>query len=222
MELEVYLETNTSSALVFDLSLAAAYNGTFAHTADTETYVVDVPGLLAFGPRVSFEIGAAVAAAAGVDVVLQLASAVDNGTFVLDYTPQGDAANLSYAGDNWAPTFDVSVSISEAAAVAVTPYVTSTFALDFALLGGVYNVSGGIAPSSRFPTEVALAAEQGAGRRSESATGGSASAAAAGCDDGVSVDSDFEFSLVAFVTGSWEKEYLYNKSVSVLDSCLSF
>lgn len=204
MELEVYLETNTTSDLVLDFDFDVPYNATFSHTEAIETYVVDIPGVLSFGPDISFEIGAQVAADAGVDIVLDLSSAIDNGTFTLDYT-----GNLSYSG-SWAPTFDVSVSVSEEAAVAVTPYVTSTFALDFDILGGAYNVSGGIMPSSKFPTEIALAAEQGGAD------------SAAGCDNGLSVDSDFEFSLFAFVTGIWEEEYLYNVTVSVLDSCLSF
>lgn len=209
MELQIYLETNTTSDLVLDFAFGTAYNNTFRYTTGLEKYLVNIPGVLSFGPDISFEIGAAVAANAGVDVTLDLASAITNGSFTLDYT-----GNLSYAG-SWDPTFDISVSVSEAAAVAVTPYVTSSFALDVQLLDGAYNVSGGIAPSSRFPTEIALAATQGGG-----GSGGGETAAA--CEDGVSVESDFTFSLYAFVAGKWNDEYLYNVTLAVLDSCLSW
>lgn len=203
VELEVYLETNTTSDLVLDFDFYVPYNGTFAYTQSVDKYLVDIPGVLSFGPEIYFEIGADVAADAGVDVILDLSSAIDNGTFTLDYT-----GNLSYSG-SWKPTFDINVNISEEAAVEVTPYVTSTFQLDFEILGGEYNVSGGVSPSSKFPTEISLAAEQDVGKR-------------ASCDNGLSVDSDFDFTLFAFVSGLWDEEYLYNKTVSVLDSCISF
>lgn len=210
MELEVYLETNTTSDLVLDLDFSVPYNTTFSHTEAIETYIVDIPGVLSFGPQISFEIGAAVSADAGVDVVLDLSSALQDGTFTLDYT-----GNVSAAG-NWEPTFDISVTISEGAAVSVVPFVTSSFALDFEILGGAYNVSGGIAPSSQWPTEIALAAEQGVGKRTDAA------AASTGCENGFSVESDFNFSLYAFVTGKWNDEYLYNTTVAILDECLSW
>lgn len=213
MELEVYLETNTTSDLVLDFDFYVPYNGTFSHTEAIETYTVDIPGVLSFGPEISFEIGAEVSADAGVDVTLDLSSAIENGTFTLDYT-----GNLSYSGE-WKPTFDISVSVSEEAAVAVVPFVTSTFALDFSLLGGAFNVSGGIQPSSKFPTEISLVAEQGSGSTKRTSD---VSAADSTCDNGVQVDSDFDFSLYAFVSGEWNDEYLYNVTLSVLDECLSW
>lgn len=215
MELEVYLETNTTSDLVLDFDFYVPYNATFSHTEAIETYTVDIPGVLSFGPDISFEIGAEVSADAGVDVTLDLSSAIENGTFTLDYT-----GNLSYSGE-WKPTFDISVSISEEAAVEVVPFVTSTFALDFSILGGEYNISGGIQPSSKFPTEISLAAEQGSAgsKRSEVTV---TEAGAAGCSNGVQVESNFDFSLYAFVSGMWDDEYLYNVTVAVLDECLSW
>lgn len=171
--------------------------------------------MLSFGPQISFSIGAELVADAAVDVALGLSSTIYNGSFTLDYT-----GNVSIAG-SWAPTFDVSVEISEAAAVAVTPFVISSFAMDFEILGGVYNASGGIAPNSSFPTTVALtASEEIGGGKNETATvteKGSGS-----CEQGVELVSDFDFSLRAWVEGKWDDAFAYNVSLPVLDQCLSW
>lgn len=211
--MEVYLETNTTSDLVLDLDTYVPYNTSFSYSEAVETYTVDIPGVLSFGPEISFEIGAELAADVGVDVVLDLSSNIYNGTFTLDYV-----SNLTYAG-SWDPTFNISVRISEEAAVEVTPYITSTFTLDFEILGGEYNASGGISPTAKFPTEISLAAEQNIGKRSDVTV---MDVGSAGCENGVLVDSDFDFSLDAFVTGKWDDEYLYNVTLSILDQCLSW
>lgn len=216
VDLIVYLETNTTSDLVLDFGINLPTNKTFAYTHALDFYAVDIPGVLSFGPKIDFTIGAAVAADAAVDVALLLSSDIFNGGFTIDYT-----GNVSITG-SWAPTFDVAVEISEAASVEVTPFVVSSFALEFDILGGAYNASGGIAPNSSWPTMVALEASQGIGAGAQNGSATVTEKGDAACEDGVELVSDFEFSLRAWVEGKWDDEFAYNVSLPVLDQCLSW
>lgn len=215
MELELYLETNTTSDLVLDLGIDLAFNKSFSYVQDIEFYTVDIPGVLSFGPQISFTIGADASADAAVDVALDLSSEIYNGTITLDYT-----GNLTAVG-SWDPQFDISVTVSEAAGVAVTPYVTSSFAMEFDILGGAYNASGGIAPQAKFPTTIALdaAEEIGAGKNTTATT---TEKGTGECENGVELLSEFSFDLEAFVTGRWNDEYAYNVTIPVVDKCISW
>lgn len=198
-----------------DFGIDFPSNETFSYTKALDYYVVDVPGVISFGPQISFVIGAEIVADAAVDVVLDLSSTIYNGSFTLDYT-----GNVSASG-SWAPTFDVSVEISEAAGVSVNPFVTSLFELDLSILGGVFNVSGGIAPNVSFPTTVALDANQEiGGGKNETVTATDKGSEA--CENGVELVSSFDFSLDAFVVGQWNDQYEYNVSLPILDQCLSW
>lgn len=84
VELEVYLETNTTSSLILDLDFSVPYNQTFSYTKDVDFLLVDIASVLSFGPKISFDVGASVEADAGVDVVLDIESAITNGTITLD------------------------------------------------------------------------------------------------------------------------------------------
>lgn len=211
----MYLEVNTTSDIVLELDIDVPYNKTFSYEKALDFYAVNIPGVLSFGPDISFSIGAEVDAGAGVGVVLDLSSTITNGTIVLDYT-----GNLTATG-SWEPTVDISVTISEAADLAVRPFVTSLFALEFEILNGAHNASGGIAPQSSFPTTISLAAEQetGGGKNGNATI---TEAGSAGCEIGVEVVSDFNFALDAFVTGRWNDEYALDVSIPVLDQCFSW
>lgn len=215
VDLVLYLETNTTSDLVLDLGIDAPSNKTFSYNKALDFFTVDIPGVLSFGPQISFTIGAELIADAAVDVVLDLSSTIYNGSFTLDYT-----GNVSASG-SWSPTFDVSVEISEAAEVSVNPFVTSLFELELSILGGALNVSGGIAPNVSFPITVAVDADQEiGGGKNETATATDKGSGA--CENGVELVSDFDFNLDAFVTGQWNDEYAYNVSLPILDQCLSW
>lgn len=115
------------------------------------------------------------------------------------------------------------MTISETAGVSVTPFIDYSFELDFNILNGSRIASGGIAPSSRFPTTVALDAQEavGSGSAGETPTVTDAGSGAT-CEDGVEVVSAFDFALEAWVTGKWDKESVFNKTFSVLDKCFTF
>lgn len=84
MELEVYLETNTTSSMALDLDFTVPYNQTFSYTKDLDLFLVNIASVLSFGPKISFGVGASVEASAGVDVLLDIESTINNGTVTLD------------------------------------------------------------------------------------------------------------------------------------------
>lgn len=215
MEIELYLESNTTSDIVLDLGIDLPLNKSFSYVEDVESYTVDIPGVLSFGPQISFIIGADASTDAAVDVSLDLSSEIYNGSITLDYT--GDFTAVG----SWDPQFDITVTVSEAASVAVTPYVTTSFAMEFDILGGTYTASGGIAPQAKFPTSIALDASEeiGAGK-GETAT--TTEKSTGECANGVELLSELSFSLDAFVTGHWDDEYAYNVTLPVVDKCISW
>lgn len=117
------------------------------------------------------------------------------------------------------------MTISEAAGVSVTPFIDFSFELEFDILDGSKTASGGFAPSSKFPTIISLDAQEevgsgGSARRDDAVVVTDSGEAA--CESGVMVASVFDFAVDAWVTGRWDKEAVYNKTISVLDKCFSF
>lgn len=216
--LHVDFETSIKSDLVLDLAVTAPYNTTFAYAPDGLVYyIVNVPGIITFGPELLFSVGADLGVAAAVDVVLDVGAEIDNGTVHIDFV-DFDATNAA----GWEPTYHANVSLSEKAEVAVSPFVSFTVGVEFELLGGALDLSGGLTPRASFPTTVTLDAGQeiGAGSGGDTSVtqpGGGA----AECANGAAVVSDFEFSLTAFVT-QWYNQVIYDVKVPIADECYSW
>ncbi|KAG8169053.1 hypothetical protein KVR01_001802 [Diaporthe batatas] len=216
--LHVDFETSIASDLVLDLAVTAPYNTTFAYApAGLVYYIVNVPGIITFGPELLFSVGADLGVAAAVDVVLDVGAEIGNGTVHIDFV---DFDATSAAG--WEPTYHANVSLSEKAEVAVSPFVSFTVGVEFELLGGALDLSGGLTPKASFPTSVTLDAGQvvGAGSGGDTAVtqpGGGA----AECANGAAVVSDFEFSLTAFVT-QWYNQVIYDVKVPIAEECYSW
>lgn len=223
--LYVDFETQIKSDLVLELGVTAPYNNTFAYTpAGLVYHIVNVPGIITFGPELLFSVGAevdvAAAVDAAVDVVLDVGSEIANGTVHIDFV---DFNATAAAG--WEPTYHANVNISEKAAVAVSPFVSFTVGVEFELLGGALDLSGGLTPKASFPTTVTLYAGQDIGAGSGANTtvsqpGGEGDSAAA-CENGAAVVSEFEFSLTAFVT-QWYEQVIYDVKVPIADECYSW
>ncbi|KAL1878214.1 hypothetical protein Daus18300_002131 [Diaporthe australafricana] len=217
--LYVDFETQVKSDLVLELGVTAPYNNTFAYTpAGLVYYIVNVPGIITFGPELLFSVGAEVDVAAAVDVVLDVGSEIANGTVHIDFV---DFNATAAAG--WEPTYHANVNISEKAAVAVSPFVSFTVGVEFELLGGALDLSGGLTPKASFPTTVTLDAGQdiGAGSGENTTVSQPGGDTAAACENGAAVVSDFEFSLTAFVT-QWYEQVIYDVKVPIADECYSW
>ncbi|KAJ0120183.1 isoamyl alcohol [Diaporthe amygdali] len=215
--LSVDFETQIKSDLVLELGVTAPYNNTFAYTPDALAYyIVNVPGIITFGPELLFSIGADLDVAAAVDVVLDVGSEIENGTVHIDFVDWN-----ATAAAGWEPTYHANVSISEKAEVAVSPFVSFTVGVGFELLGGALDLSGGLTPKASFPTTVTLDAGQDVSAGSGENTTVSQPGGEGTCENGAAVVSDFEFSLTAFVT-QWYKQVIYDVKVPIADECYSW
>lgn len=216
--LRVDLETAVSADLVLELAATAPYNDTFAYSPDALAYyIVNVPGIITFGPELLFSVGADVGVEAAVDVVVDVGAEVANGTVHIDFV---DFNATAAAG--WEPTYHANVSLSEKAAVGVTPFVSFTVGVAFELLGGALDLSGGLTPRASFPTTVTLDAAQEVGAGSgENTTVTQPGGEGGACANGAAVVSDFEFSLTAFVT-QWYNQVIYDVKVPIADECYSW
>lgn len=215
--LYVDVAATTSADLVLDVDVKAAYNDTFSYSAAVGYYLVDVPGIITIGPDLTLAVGADVSASGAVSVSLDLGADVDDATLHLDLVGDDTAAS------GWEPTYHANVTISEEVAVGVTPFVAVTVELAFKVLGGLLDLSAGLTPRASFPTTATLSASQevdvGTG------TGGNVTITQPGgdgnCSNGALVESDFLFTLGAFVTEFWSTT-LYNVTVPIADECYSW
>ncbi|KAI7788291.1 isoamyl alcohol [Diaporthe eres] len=217
--LHVDFETAIRSDLVLELGVTAPYNNTFAYSPDALVYyIVNVPGIITFGPELLFSVGADLDVAAAVDVVLDVGAEVANGTVHIDFVDWN-----STAAAGWEPTYHANVSLSEKATVAVSPFVSFTVGVEFELLGGALDLSGGLTPKASFPTTVTLDAGQdiGAGSGENTTVTQPGGDSAAACTNGAAVVSDFEFSLTAFVT-QWYNQVIYDVKVPIAEECYSW
>lgn len=217
--LYVDVETAASAALALDVNVTASYNDTFSYDVGYEYYVLDVAGLLTFGPAVALSVGAALDLAASVDASLALGAAIANGTLHLDLVG-GDAATA----DGWdEATYYANLTLAKQAAVDVTPFVSLTVGVDFEILGGLVDLSSGLTPRLNFPTTAKLDAEQDVSMGS--ATNGTFTVTQPGgdgmCTNGLDVKSDFQFTLDAFVTEYWNQT-LYSYTADIVDECYSW
>lgn len=211
--LYVDVETSVSADLVLEVDIGASYSNNFTYSNAIGYYVVNVPGILTFGPELSFAVGAEVNVDAAVDVVLDIGAEIANGTVHLDFVGNDTTA----AG--WTPTYHANLTLSEQGHLDVTPFLAVTVGLGFDILGGVLDLSGGVTPGVRFPMAVTLDAEQDIGATGTNVTvtqpGGS------GCRNGVEVLTDFEFAVDVFVTQFWEMT-VYNVTLPIADLCYSW
>lgn len=209
------VEASTSADLILAVDVNAAYDNTFSYNASVGYYLVDVPGILTFGPDLVLSVGAEVSAEAAVSVELDLGAGIDAATMHLDLV--GDTTSAS----GWEPTYHANLTLKEEAVIGVRPFVAVTVELGFDILSGLLDLSAGLTPEVSFPTTITLSAEQDVGV----ADGGNVTVTQPGtdgvCSNGVEVLSEFEFTLDAFVTQFWSTN-LYNVTLPIADECYSW
>lgn len=213
--LYVDASTTISADLELELIVTAGYSDTFSYSEGIEYYVVDVPGILTFGPELSFAVGATVDIDAAIDVVLDIGADIANGTIHLDFV--GDET----AAEGWEPTYHADLTLSEEGVIEVAPFVSVTVGLDFTILGGLLDLSGGLTPKVDFPVTATLNATQDV----TVSTGSNVTVTQVGssgtCSNGLEVVSEFEFTLDAFLTEFWETT-LYSVTVPIADECYTW
>lgn len=213
----LYVNTTTivSADLELELAINAPYSGTFTYSEGIEYYIVNVPGILTFGPELSFAVGASIDVDAATDVILDIGADIPDGTIFLDFVGDGTAA------EGWTPTYYVNLTLTEESTVAVTPSVSATVGLDLTILGGLLDLSGGLTPTVGFPTKATLDATQvvtGASGTNVTITQPDVNGT---CSNGVEVVSEFDFTLDAFLTEFWSMT-LYSVAVPIADECYTW
>lgn len=219
-EMSFDIDAHASVDLGLTASLTAEFNTTFAYEAPPLSYsLIKVPGIVSLGPALDFAIGVDLVADAAASVTTDLGARIADGNFHLDFLDRSRSS-----ATNWKPTFHAAASISKHAAVTIDPYVDVTARLDFQLLGGLLDLSGGMTARPRFTNDFTLNGNQQFNatwhRRDEGRTHAVSRSQGefAGCAKGLGIKSDFEFTLVAFVTQWWEKT-VYSVAAPIADEC---
>lgn len=213
--LYVDASTTVSADLELELLVTAGYSDTFSYSEGIEYYVVDVPGILTFGPELSFAVGAFVDIDSAIDVTLDIGADIANGTIHLDFV--GDET----AAEGWEPTYYADLTLSEEASVEVAPFVSVTVGLDFTILGGLLDLSGGLTPKVDFPVTATFNATQDAAASTGTNVTVTQVDSSGTCSNGVEVVSEFEFTLDAFLTEFWDMT-LYSVTVPIADECYTW
>jgi hypothetical protein len=220
-ELSFDINASTSADLALTVDVKAPYNTTFAYKPSPLTYdIVNVPGIISLGPALGFAIGADLAVDAAVTVTADLGVRITAGNAHLDFLN----SSLSSA-TGWKPTFTAAANISEKATASIDPYAEVTVELEFLLLGGVLDLSGGVTAQPRLNNDFILMASQALEGKTNGSTGsGSVTQPTAGvdqCAQGLAIKSEFEFSVIAFVT-QWWHDTVYQVTVPIADECYTW
>ncbi len=220
-ELSFDIDASTSADLGLTVNAKAPYNTTFAYEPSPLTYsIVNVPGIVSLGPALGFAIGADLAVSAAVAVTAGLGVKIAAGNAHLDFL---NSSRSSATG--WEPTFTATANITEKAVASVDPFAEVTVELEFKLLGGLLDLSGGVTAQPRFNNDFTLTATQALEGTTNGSTGSeSATQPSAGgdqCVQGLAIKSEFEFSVIAFVT-QWWHDTVYHVTVPVAEECYTW
>ncbi|KAF7548515.1 hypothetical protein G7Z17_g7013 [Cylindrodendrum hubeiense] len=194
-ELSFDVDTYASADLGLTIDVTAPYSQDVVYDPAPLTYsIVNVPGIVTLGPALDFAIGVNVSADAAVSLTTDLGLKIEDGNFHLDFL---DSSSSSATG--WTPVFSAHANISEKAAASVDPYVDITVMLQFELLGGLLDLSGGVTASPKFYNDFVLTASQEVNGTSDGTeVDGTVTQPDSGdCSQGLSITSNFEFSVVA-------------------------
>ncbi|KAH6887669.1 hypothetical protein B0T10DRAFT_74246 [Thelonectria olida] len=218
-ELSFDVDTYASAELGLTLNVTAPYSQNVVYDPAPLTYsIVNVPGIVTLGPALDFDIGVNLSANAAAVLTTDLGVKIADGNFHLDFL---DSSNSSATG--WTPVFTAQANISEKASASVNPYVDITVMLQFELLGGLIDLSGGVTAQPKFNNDFVLSASQVLNGTSDgtSIDGSVTQPNDEECAQGLSISSEFEFSVIAFVT-QWWRETVYSVTVPVADECYTW
>jgi hypothetical protein len=218
-ELSFDVDTYASAELGLTINVTAPYSQNVVYDPAPLTYsIVNVPGIVTLGPALDFDIGVNLSANAAAVLTTDLGVKIADGNFHLDFL---DSSNTSATG--WTPVFTAQANISEKASVSVNPYVDITVMLQFELLGGLIDLSGGVTAQPKFNNDFVLSASQVINGTSDgtSIDGSVTQPDTEECAQGLSISSEFEFSVIAFVT-QWWRETVYSVTVPVADECYTW
>ncbi|KAJ1323554.1 hypothetical protein MN608_10798 [Microdochium nivale] len=211
-QLYVDIDSTIDAEVGVTVAAKAGYRDSFTYNPGELSYmIVNVPGIISLGPELLFAIGLDIDVAAGVTVTGTAGAGLKNGRVHLDFL---DTAKTSVTP--WKPVYNAKLSLSQRALAKADTWIDITFQLVVQILGGALDISAGLTARPRFNNEFALTASQGI------ELGGTITQPNdLACAQGLSIQSDFSFSLFAFVTKMWSKT-VYNIHIPIAKECYTW
>lgn len=209
------IDTALDADLQLSAYVAAGYRNTFRYApASLEYNLVDVPGVVTLGPGVAFGIGLDLATSAGVNVTAGAGISLPDGNVHLDLK---DGASAATSGCQ--PRYTSFARISEKGEVQANVSASVTVQLALQFLGGLVDLSSGLAAEPAFNNRFVLDGAQSADMHQ----GGDplAPTTAETCSNGVQLQSDFLFALSGFITKYWSSK-IWDTEVPIVDKCYFF
>ncbi|KAH7347453.1 hypothetical protein B0T11DRAFT_322196 [Plectosphaerella cucumerina] len=211
-ELYVDIDSSIDAEVGVTVAVTAEYRDSFTYVPGELSYmIIDVPGIITLGPELLFAIGLDIDVAAGVTVTGSAGAGLQNGRVHLDFL---DTNKTSFTP--WKPVYNAKLNLSERALAKADTWVDVTFQLIVQVLGGVVDLSAGLTARPRFNNEFAFTASQEIDE-----TGTVTQPGDLVCAQGLSIKSDFSFSLFAFVTKLWSNT-VYNVQIPIAQECYTW
>ncbi|KAE8327108.1 hypothetical protein BDV39DRAFT_205240 [Aspergillus sergii] len=220
------IDAGFSADMALSAHLAASYNKSFTYNPSDLTYtLVNIPGIVQLGPGVAFGLEMDFSASADVDVAAGLSIAMPNGNVHVDIL---NSVNTVATG--WTPTYRPYANISAQANVQADASATVTVEMALSFLGGLIDLSSGLTAKPGIANTFVLDAKLDTEHATNATNATNATATGitkdvhgggTSCGEGVSLKSDFIFSLDAFVTRSWSTT-LVNTGIPLWDFCYQF
>lgn len=208
------IDAHMAAQLGLSLDVQGPYTNSLRYAPGELSYqLVNIPGILKFGPALDFAIGLDVAAAAKISATTDLALTMPSARVHLDAVNRRN--NLA---TGWTPKFTAQANVTQKAQVGLNPWVELTLEMAIELFGGALDLSTGVTAKPKMVNQFDFAAGQTVG------TGGVGQVTDKDpktCDTGLAVRSDFDFSLIAYVTQFW-KNTVYNVHVPVANECYTW
>ncbi|KAM7201357.1 hypothetical protein V8F33_003457 [Rhypophila sp. PSN 637] len=202
------------ASAVVSANLMAQYSKSITYSPDAISWsVVKVPGIVSLGPGVAFGLQLDFSASGQAGITAGVGFALPAGLIHIDLK---NSANSYTSG--WKPVYTAYANLTQAAVVDLDVGANLKVEMAFVLLGGVVDLSSGIAATPAIANTFTLHGTQNV------SPGGVLLPTATTCSaatNGVQLVSDFVFKVTAYVSKYWSKQ-LYSYETQILNKCYQF
>jgi len=208
---DLYFDIDSAFTAAFEISadVTSAYNTTFTYAPATLSYsLVSVPGILELGPELSFSVSADIAASEAVDLTATASISLADGNVHVDLLNE----DLTTTSD-WSPDYSVGGTVSGVAVASINPYAGLTVEIGINFFAGLIDLSSGLTASPGFTNVFTLT-----GGESIDLSGLTNLTSEGTCGNGLALQSDFTFNVLAFVT-EWWSDTIYTVDVPIVNEC---
>ncbi|KAH6711513.1 hypothetical protein BKA61DRAFT_676713 [Leptodontidium sp. MPI-SDFR-AT-0119] len=205
------IDAGFKADLALSADVKASYETAFSYAPASLYYGVSVPGVLELGPMLQFSVGTEIGVSAAAHLSTAFEVALANGNIHLDVL---NSKNTGVSG--WTPTYSATADINGQVQAYLNPSASLTVEIAAKAFGGLIDLSTGLTAKPGFDNSFTLTGGVGVD------LGGLKNITnAAGCTQGLQLNSNFTFALDAFAT-QWYSATLYEVNVPLLDKCYSW